>query len=139
MRFKRLFSPLKETKPLVLMVIPFSFFQNYWHIIDQDVVNVVKDFFGSRRLLKELNGTFIALIPKKMGANSMDQFRPISLCNSIYKIISKVLTTRILTFLRSVIYGQQNGFVLGRKILHSIISIHENIHSLTLFKRKVFC
>lgn len=55
------------------------FFQMYQHIIGDDVTRAVKEFFGARKLLKEVNGTFIALIPKKMGVDSMDLFRPISL------------------------------------------------------------
>ena len=110
----------------------------YWHIIQEDVYNGVKEFFGSRKILKELKGTFLALIPKKPCADSMDQFRPISLCNSFYKVISKVLTLRILSLLPNLISRQQNGFVLGRKILDSIILVHANIHSLTMSKREGF-
>ena len=51
---------------------PFLFFHKYWHIICEDVCNGVKEFFGSRKILKELNGTFLALIPKNLGADSMD-------------------------------------------------------------------
>lgn len=53
---------------------PFLFFHKYWGIISVDVCNEVKAFFGSRKLLKELNGTFLSLITKKSGAGSMDQF-----------------------------------------------------------------
>lgn len=117
---------------------PMFFFQMYWHIVGRDVSSVVKELFGARIILKELNGTFIALIPKKMGADSMDLFRPISLCNSLYKIISKVLTSRILTLLPSIISPQQSGFVPGRQILDSIIKVHENIHSLSRAKKEGF-
>lgn len=68
----------------------------------------------------------------------MDKFRPISLCSSFYKIISKVLTSRLLTVLLSLITHQQNGFMLGRQILDSIITIHENIHSLVTAKKHGF-
>lgn len=102
------------------------------------MVNAVKEFFGSRSLLKELNATFLVLIPKKPGANNFEAFRPISLCNSIYKIISKVLTSRFLTFFPSLISPQQNGFVPGRQILDSIVTVHENIHSLVESKTEGF-
>ena len=98
----------------------------------------MKELFGSRRILKELNGTFLALIPKKPGADSLDMFRPISLCNSFYKIFSKVLTLRILTLLPHIISRQQNGFVLSRQIVDSIITMHENIHSLSFSKKEGF-
>lgn len=85
---------------------PMFIFQMYWHTIGDDVSRAVKEFFGARKLLKEVNGTFIALIPKKMGYDSMDIFIPISLCKSLYKIISKVLTSRILKLLPSIISPQ---------------------------------
>ena len=103
-----------------------------------DICNGVKEFFGSRRILKELNGTFLDLITKKPGADSLDLFRPISLCNSFYKIISKVLTLRIMTLLPHIISRQQNGFVPGRQIVDSIITVHENIHSLSVSKNVGF-
>ena len=49
-----------------------------------DVVKVVQEFFGAKSILKEINSTFLVLIPKVLGANSLDMFRPISLCNSFY-------------------------------------------------------
>lgn len=58
---------------------PMFFFQHIWDVVGDDVSNVVKEFFGARSLLKELNATFIVLIPKKQGADYLDAFRPISL------------------------------------------------------------
>lgn len=68
----------------------------------------------------------------------MDSFHPISLCNFVYKIIPKVLTTRLLGILLLLISPQQNGFVPGRQILDSIITIHENIHLLNVSKSQEF-
>lgn len=56
----------------------------------QDITEIVKLFFRDRCLLKRINGAFIVLIPKKKNQNTND-LRPISLCNVIYKIISKVV------------------------------------------------
>ena len=79
-----------------------------------DVSKAVQEFFGARNLLKELNATFLVLIPKILGVDSMDKFRPISLCNSFYKIISNILTSRLLIILPLIISPQQIGFVPGR-------------------------
>ena len=67
------------------------------------MVKVVQEFFKARNLLKELKATFLVLIPKTLGTDLMDQFKPISLYNSFYKIISKVLTTKILEVLPLII------------------------------------
>ena len=96
----------------------------------EDVVKAVQEFFGARSILKEINSTFFVLIPKVPRANSLDKFRPISLCNSFYKIILKVLTSRFLKLLPMIILQQQTGFVLGKQILDSIMMVHEVIHSM---------
>ena len=88
--------------------------------------------------MKELNATVLVLIPKSLGADSLNLFRPINLCKSFYKIIPKVLTSRILKVLPLVISSQQTGFVLGRKILDSIMMVHKVIHSLEARNREGF-
>jgi hypothetical protein len=59
-----------------------------------------------------------------------DKFHPISLCNVIYKIITKVIANRLKPILHSIISPEQGGFVEGRQILDGIIVAHETIHSL---------
>lgn len=76
---------------------PMFFFQKIWSIISKDVVNVTI-FFGFQNLLKELNGTFLVLILKIPGTSTFNEFRPINLCNLIYKIFSKVLSMRLQRF-----------------------------------------
>lgn len=117
---------------------PTFFFQIYWEVVKGDVVKVVQEFFGARNLLKELNATFMVLILKTPRHDFMDKFRLISLCNSFYKIILKVLTTKSLNVLPLIISPQKIGFVLGRQILDSIMMVHEVIHSLEVGKREGF-
>ena len=97
--------------------LPTFFFQVYWEVVKGHVTKVVQELFGAKNILKELNATFLILILKISGANSMDKFKPISLCKSFYKMISKVLTTRLLSILHLIISPQQTGFVLGGKFL----------------------
>ena len=66
-----------------------------------------------------LNDTLIALIPMVEKPIKIEQFRPISLCNVVYKIIAKCLADRLRTSLDSVIFEAQSAFVPGR-------SIHDN-------------
>ena len=102
----------------------------------KDVVKVVQEFFESRSILKEINSTFLVLIPKIPGANSLDKFRPISLCNSFYKIILKVFTYRFLNLLPLIILQQQTGIVPRRHILDLIMMVHEVIHSMEASKHE---
>lgn len=66
----------------------------FWEVVQKDVIKAIQEFFEAKSLLKEINATFLMLIPKVSGADSLDLFKPISLCNSFYKIISKILTSR---------------------------------------------
>ena len=75
--------------------IPGFFFQNFWSIIKTDVCNAIQAFFHSGSLFKAFNHTFITLIPKLPNPEEVSHFRPISLCNVFYKIISKILVNRL--------------------------------------------
>ena len=86
-------------------------------------------------LLPSLNATFIALIPKEEESCTPDKFRPIALCNIIYKIISKVIANRLKPLLPLLISQEQAGYVEGRQILDGIILTHEVIHSLKTTKQ----
>ncbi len=70
-------------------------FQSCWDILKQDVMIVFHDFYATRNFEKSINATFLALIPKKPGAQECKDFRPISLVTGIYKIVAKVLANRM--------------------------------------------
>ena len=88
-----------------------------------------------KSIFPSLNKIFLALIPKSERANSSRQFRPISLCNVIYKIISKVLANHMKPLLPLLILAHQMGYVEGRQIMDSIILSQEIIHTLK-YQRK---
>ena len=69
------------------------FFQHSWHIIKGDLVEMVNNFLFSGVMDLMLNITNICMIPKTERPKSMAEFRPISLCNVSYKIISKDLSS----------------------------------------------
>lgn len=73
------------------MVFPPFFFQKSWGLVGNLVIRAVRTFFHYGNILKEINHTFLALIPKIDNYISFNHFRPISLCSTIYKIISKLL------------------------------------------------
>ena len=81
-----------------------------------DVVFVVLDFLNNGNMLPEINHTNIVLIPKVKNPQKMSEFRPISLCNVIYKIISKVLANRLKQVLPDIISPTQSAFVPSRLI-----------------------
>ena len=76
-----------------------------------------------------MNATFIALIPKKIDASNIRDFRPISLVGSLYKILSKVLANHLKLVLDQLISESQNSFVGGRQILDSVLIANECVDS----------
>ena len=105
--------------------IPAGFYQLYWSIVQNDVISTIQAFFHLGYLLKSLNHTFLSLIPKVACPEEFSQFRPISLCNVAYKIISKVLVNRLKPIMDSLITPFQNAFIQGRLITDNILLAHK--------------
>ncbi|KAK1270704.1 hypothetical protein QJS04_geneDACA020953 [Acorus gramineus] len=107
-----------------------EFFRVCWDVVKQDTVAAVQAFYSSRYMLRQINHSFIALIPKSKAANTLDEFRPISLCNTVYKLITKTMASRIQYFLPHLISSHQSAFIKGRNIAHSTLLAHELVHYL---------
>jgi len=79
------------------------FFKQYWHIVEDDVFNLVNTAFQTGYFNPAISDTLIALIPKVDQPQTFKDFRPISLCNIIYKLITKVLVMRLHPILNNII------------------------------------
>ena len=112
-----------------------NFFHFFWDLIKEEVLDIIEESRSKKGVLKNFNATFLALIPKEDGADSPGKFRHISLCNVIYKIISKVIVNRLKPLLPNLISPEQSRFVEGRQILDGVILVHEVIHSLKITKK----
>ncbi|KAL0410940.1 UNVERIFIED_CONTAM: putative mitochondrial protein [Sesamum latifolium] len=113
-------SPLKSLGPDGM---PPIFFQSLWHVVKSDVVKCALNFLNNATLPPELNATNIVLIPKCPKPESLNQLRPISLCNVAYKIASKAIANRLKPFLDSVISPVQAAFVLGASLQITPLSL----------------
>ena len=90
-----------------------NFFHACWEWIKDEVLEIVDASRKARGVLKAFNATFLTLISKESGAANPSMFRPIALCNVIYKIISKVLVNRLRPLLPQIISPEQERFVEG--------------------------
>ncbi|XP_026410850.1 uncharacterized protein LOC113306079 [Papaver somniferum] len=80
-------------------------------------------------IAKAFNHTNIALIPKVPLADLVSQYRPIGLCNFIYKILSKTLANRLKPFMNNIISQNQSAFIPNRSISDNILLENEAIYS----------
>jgi hypothetical protein len=103
--------------------VNFGFFKDFWEELKGDVMRFISEFHRNGRLTKGLNSTFIVLIPKVDSPQRLNDFRPISLVGSMYKILAKVLANRLREVIGSVI--SETAFVKDRQILDGILIANE--------------
>jgi hypothetical protein len=107
-----------------------AFYQNFWELCGDEVFTAVKDWLGRGYFPTNLNETNICLIPKCDNPSTMKDFRPISLCNFLYKVVSKLLANRLKVVLGKYISEEQSAFVEGRSIIDNALIAIEIIHCL---------
>ena len=114
-----------------------GFFHRFWLIVGNLVIDLVKKVFVERKVPEFLNRTQFVLIPKIQGLETLGNYRPISLCNTVYKVITKVIVARLRPYLDKLISPFQTAFVLGRKGMDNAIIVQEIVHTLSKKKGKV--
>ncbi|KAJ9548105.1 hypothetical protein OSB04_020648 [Centaurea solstitialis] len=95
----------------------FKFLRAFWEIIKDDLISAVKWFESGGELLSGSNASFICLIPKCDNHVSLSEYRPISLIGCLYKVIAKILATRLKAVISSVVSNVQSAYIAGRSIL----------------------
>ncbi|KAL9664441.1 hypothetical protein QQ045_019841 [Rhodiola kirilowii] len=102
------------------------FFQENWDLVKEDVIQYSLRFLNEgAELNKETNETLITLIPKTRSPSTFDEFRPISLCNVVMKVVTKALANKLKTVLHECISPSQSAFVPGRLITDNVLIAHE--------------
>lgn len=81
--------------------------------MNHDVVQAVNDYFRFRIMFLGLNSNFIILIPKEDQANRVDKYRPIALDNSLFKVITKIITNHLGIIYSHILAHNQFGLILG--------------------------
>lgn len=102
------------------------FYSCAWHILGKEVTAAISKFFVSGNLPTATNSTILTLIPKFPGASSVKDYRPISCCNTTYKVISKILVSKLKLILPMVILPNQSAFIKGSLLLEMPLGIRNS-------------
>ncbi|KAA3481486.1 reverse transcriptase [Gossypium australe] len=99
-----------------------------WDSVGRVVCEWVQGIFAGNKIEENLNNMLIVLIPKKDRPEDFSQFRPISLCSVMYKLVMKVITNRFKVVFLNYISPEQARFIAGHNISDNIITAHKVIH-----------
>ena len=124
---------LKQMKPLIAPKLDGMspiFFKSCSNFISKDVIAASLDILNSGSMIDNLNHTFISLIPKTKTPKTAKDFQPISLCNVLYKIISKTIANRLKKLLPKLVSETQSAFMSDRLISDNILIAFETLHHL---------
>ncbi|XP_074277192.1 uncharacterized protein LOC141600836 [Silene latifolia] len=107
-----------------------GFFKNCWSTISSDLIPFILNIFDTLSIPSAINATTISLIPKVLSPSSIKQFRPISLCNTVYKVVTKIIVNRLKPIMPLLISPNQGSSIPGRGTDSHYIIASEIIHSM---------
>ena len=113
-----------------------EFYIQFFDLVGEDLLEAIEDSKKRGEVIKYINSTFLSLIPKVNKPTYFDDFRPIALCNMCYKTIAKLIANRIGPIMSRSLYDEKLGFLKGRRILDTIGTAQECLHSIKEKKLK---
>ena len=105
--------------------MPPLFFQHFWPTVNSIVIQTVLGFLNHGIAPPKFHETHIVLIPKTKDPISVTDYRPISLCNVVYKLASKAVANRLKVVLQDIIGENQSAFIAERLITDNVLVAHE--------------
>ncbi|MCO5547737.1 hypothetical protein L7F22_001188 [Adiantum nelumboides] len=104
-----------------------QFFMQYWDLVSQPLQKGLQEIFDTSIMPQSMSSGIISLIPKGGDASTLRQWRPITLMSSVYKILARMITSRLRPFLPDLIHPSQTGFVQDRSILDNVVTFSEAV------------
>jgi hypothetical protein len=108
--------------------MPAQFYKRFWDLIGEKVHDEALGVLNGGQMPTGGNETVIVLIPKTLKPDKLKDLRPISLCNTIYKIVAKTVACRLKPVLSEIISPSQSAFVPDRLITDNILVAYEITH-----------
>lgn len=105
-----------------------AFFQSFWNVVGMDVIRFCQDYMNTGRLPEGVNHSLVCLIPKVKTPQTVADLRPISLCNVLVRILSKVMSNRLKLCLNSIVSDKQSAFIEGRLLTDNAMLAFEINH-----------
>ena len=117
--------PLKAPRPDGM---PPLLNQHFWPTMGNLVTKTILDFLNFGIIPPKFNKSQIVLVPKINRLHRVTEYRPISLCNVVYKMAAKTLVNRLKKILPAIISDTQDAFVNGRLITDNVLVAFETMH-----------
>jgi hypothetical protein len=107
-----------------------EFYQRFWDLLKFDLLILLNKFHEKSLNIDNFNHGVVTLVPKGVDADRIQKYRPICLLNVVYKIITKILTNRLIQVVCVVIRASQTAFLKGRYILEGVVTMHETLNEI---------
>lgn len=119
---------LRDQVQMVSLSPSIIIIKKAWRLIRNEILNMVNGIFRLGKLLKGVNISYVAQLPKTKSLNGFSNQRPISLVHGLYKIIAKLLSTRLKLVIPQMINANQKAFITKRRILDGFIITNEMVY-----------
>ena len=105
--------------------LPVLFYKEFWALVKGDIMATLEELRSPQANMERINKSYLFMLPKRQGVENVNDYRPISLSNSIYLIVAKVLANWLKEVIGELIGPFQYAFIPGRQLLDSVVMAGE--------------